>query len=262
MFYQAQNLLSANQLKIERGVNFSFPPHLHGSFELITVTEGRLTVAVDGTRYRLEKGYALLIFPNQVHEFIAEESSHHFLCIFSPSLVQAFSKVRLSQVPDSNLFSPDSFYLDKLQSLDEKAGVAEVKGLLYSLCGEFDKGAAYYAKRKKESDGLLPRIFHFVENNYGADCSLSALSSDTSYNYVYLSRYFKERTGIPYTEYVNRYRINQACYFIGNTEKNMLNIAFECGFDSLRSFNRNFARIMGITPGEYRRSTHPRLENQ
>ena len=134
--------------------------------------------------------------------------------------------------------------------------------MLYSLCGEFDKGAAYYAKRKKESDGLLPRIFHFVESNYGADCSLSALSSDTSYNYVYLSRYFKERTGIPYTEYVNRYRINQACYFIGNTEKNMLNIAFECGFDSLRSFNRNFARIMGITPGEYRRSTHPRLENQ
>jgi AraC-like DNA-binding protein len=83
-------------------------------------------------------------------------------------------------------------------------------------------------------------------------CDLETLSVSLTYNYGYLSRYFKERTGISFTEYVNRYRITEACYLIGNTEKTFLSISCECGFDSLRSFNRNFIKIMGITPGDYK----------
>ena len=251
MFYEAKNLLKANDMKIERGKDLSFPMHLHGSFEFITVTEGEMKVRVDNEEYLLESGKALMIFPNQAHEFLTEKHSSHYLCIFSPDLVRAYSKTCLSKVPKSNIFSVDDFYIKKLKSLKENASISEVKGLLYSLCGEFD-ATAEYRDRNSEKDGLLFQMFKFVEKNYDSDCDLKALANDFSYNYVYLSRYFKERAGISFTEYVSHYRVTEACYLIGNTEKTFLSIACECGFASLRSFNRNFVKIMGVTPGDYK----------
>lgn len=251
MFYESKNLLKANDLKIEQGKDLSFPLHLHGSFELITVTDGEMKVVVDGTDYLLTPGYSILVFPNQTHELITEKHSSHYLCIFSSELVRAYSKIYLSKVPKNNIFRLESFYISKLQQLTAETSICAVKGLLYSICGEFDSNAKY-RERNTEKDGLLFQIFKFVENNHDAKCDLETLSVSLTYNYGYLSRYFKERTGISFTEYVNRYRITEACYLIGNTEKTFLSISCECGFDSLRSFNRNFIKIMGITPGDYK----------
>ena len=253
MFYETKNFLRADDIKVEHGRNFNFPLHLHGSFEFVTVTDGEMKITVDGIEYDLTCGKALLIFPNQAHAFKTEKSSDHSLCIFSPDLVRAYYKSYLSKVPKNNLFSVDNFYVERLEKLGEGSNISEIKGLLYSLCGEFDADAEY-RDRGAEQDGLLLRIFKFVEENYQAECDLKTLSSALGYNYVYLSRYFKERTGIRFTEYVNRYRVSEACYRIGSTEKSLLNIACECGFSSLRSFNRNFAEIMGVKPSTYRAS--------
>ena len=119
------------------------------------------------------------------------------------------------------------------------------------MCAEFDRGRTY-AEGREESEGLLAKIFHFVESNYEGACTLDALAAHTSYHYVYLSRYFKRCVGMSFTEYVNRYRINEAGYLLKNTEATVISIALDCGFDSLRSFNRNFKRVMGMTPVEYR----------
>lgn len=253
MFYETQNFLCADDLKIEHGQDFSFPLHLHGSFELVTITDGEMKITVDGTEYVVTPGTALLIFPNQTHAFKTEKSSRHSLCIFSPSLVRTYHSSYLSKVPKSNLFFIDEFYVKRLVRLGEGANISEIKGFLYSLCGAFD-AVAEYRERGVEQDGLLLRIFNFVEENYSSECDLETLAIALGYSYVYLSRYFKARTGIRFTEYVNRRRISEACYRIGNTEKSLLGIACECGFSSLRSFNRNFSEIMGTTPGSYRAS--------
>lgn len=253
MLYEAKNLLTSEGIKIESGENFSFPTHLHGSFEFITVTEGKMTVTVEGRNYTLTAGNGIIVFPDQPHELHTEEHSRHCLCIFSPELVRAYSKYCASRIPDCNLFSVDEFYLKKLQEINEKSSITEIKGFLYSVCGAFD-ATAVYSDRSTENAELLQKIFDYVERNYTGKCNLSSLAESTAYNYVYLSRYFKERTGITFTDYVNRYRINQACYLLKNTEKNILSIALECGYDAPRSFNRNFLSIMKITPSEYRSS--------
>ena len=251
MLYESKNLLDSEGIKIEWGENFNFPTHLHGSFELITVTEGEMTVTVEGVSYVITRGNAVIVFPDQPHSFDTENYSRHYLCIFSPELVKAYSKHCAARVPCSNLFTMDDFYLKKLMGINEKSTVTEIKGLLYSVCGAFD-AEAEYRERSAENAELLQKIFDFVEKNYSQKCNLVALAEGTAYNYVYLSRYFKERTGISFTEYVSRYRINQACYLLKNSEKNILSIAYECGYDSPRSFNRNFLAVMKVTPSIYR----------
>lgn len=251
MFYQTHTSLSANGVKLENGIDFSFPMHLHSSFELIVVTEGEMSVIVDGKEYILVQEEALLIFPNQVHELKTEEHSCHFLCIFSSKLVQAYNKCFLSKVPVCNKFHPDFFFVEMLASLKNTDNIMKVKGILYCLCGKFDE-TAEYVENNKGDDDLLSKIFRFVELNFNGNCSLAALSKNTSYHYVYLSKFFKQCTGISFTDYVNRYRISEGCYILQNSDQTILQTAYDCGFDSLRSFNRNFKSIMGVTPSEFK----------
>lgn len=250
MFYQTHSSIMSDGLKLENGIDFSFPMHLHSSFEFIVVTEGEMRVSVDDVEYILCQEDALLIFPNQMHELKTDCHSCHFLCIFSPKLVQAYSKCYSSKVPLNNKFRPDFFYVEKLAAISKSDSVMSIKGALYSICGEFDANASYIEKNVTDDD-LLPKIFKFVEQNYNNDCSLEALSKSTSYHYVYLSKFFKQSTGLSFTDYVNRYRISEACYVLQNSNQTILKTSYDCGFDSLRSFNRNFKNIMGVTPSEY-----------
>ena len=135
--------------------------------------------------------------------------------------------------------------------IDNNKSTIELKGLLYSICAEFDKNAEYI-EFNGDKKNLLFKIFKFVEDNFKGECSLYDLAKETTYNYVYLSKHFSKNTGITYTEYVNRYRVNEASYLLMNTNRTMLDIAYECGFDCLRSFNRSFKNVMGMSPSEYK----------
>ena len=192
MLYESQNLILTDDIKIERGDNFSFPAHLHGSFEFITLTSGEMQVCIDEKQYELTRGKGVLIFPNQTHELITVEQSSHYLCIFSPDTVRAYAKQCAAKLPKNNLIEIDDFYLNKLIALNNRATVSAVKGLLYSLCGELD-ATTEYVDRATDDYELIQRIFSFVENSYSTQCDLGALAESTGYNYVYLSRYFKKK---------------------------------------------------------------------
>ncbi len=252
MFYESHNSLNSDIFKLETGFDFSFQPHLHSAFELIYVTEGLMQVAVDNIQYDLSVGDAVLVFPNQVHSLHTPQHSRHELCIFAPELVRAFDPVHNGKIPKTNQFQPDQHTLKALSNLSANQTLL-IKGTLYSLCGQFDMTAQYH-DRAKNSDGLLAQVFRFVEEHYKSDCSLSALAQQTGYHSVYLSRFFRQCTGLTYTDYVTRSRINEAAYLLKNTHEKMIDIAFSCGFNSLRSFNRSFKAVMTQSPTDYRAS--------
>ena len=156
------------------------------------------------------------------------------------------------RVPTCNLFEPHKFNIDRLMSINSTGSLDTIalKGILYSICAEFNERAEYI-EQNITKDGLLAKIFKFVEENFRGDCTLNALATSISYNYVYLSRFFKQCTNISFIDYVNRYRVDEACYLLKNSDSSVLQIAYDCGFDSLRSFNRNFKKIMNLTPSEY-----------
>lgn len=249
MFYQFNHLGSPEYLKIEQGQNFSFPLHLHQCFEIIALLSGEMNISVDGKNYLLNKGESLLVFPNQIHE-LGSVNSQHILCIFSPSLVRAYSNMVSGKIPVNNHFLPDVHLIDSLTGLSD-ASFIEKKGILYSLCGQFDKKAQY---RSKESDknSLLHIIFSFVEEHYNEDCSLERLSACIGYDYSYISRIFKKTTGISFNAYVSHYRLSHACYMMESTDLPIIQCAYESGFASLRSFNRNFKQQFHMTPLQYR----------
>lgn len=250
MIYQFQHFGISEHFCKEYGTNFNFPLHLHQSFEFITVLSGEMQVKIDDTDYLLKKGECVLVFPNQLHS-ITSEKSEHMLCIFSPELIKAYSSKLINKIPLCNRTDIDAHLIRTLDNLLADSSTIEKKGLLYSICAEFDKTASYIKKALYE-EGLLHNIFEFVEENFNGECELNDLSLKTGYSYSYLSRCFKKTTGISFNTYVNRYRVSNACYLLSNTNCSILQCALDSGYKSVRSFNRNFMSVLSITPREYR----------
>jgi len=254
MFYQFQHFGISEYFCKEYGENFSFPVHLHQSFEFIYVMQGEMNVTVNNRCYTLKNGEAVLVFPNQLHS-IESVKSRHMLCIFSPELIKAFSSKHKNRIPLENKVSVDGYIIDELDKIFENSSSVEKKAVLYPICAAFEKKAVY-AEKSKYEENLLNSIFSFVEKNFDKECDLGALAEQMGYSYTYLSRCFKKITGISFNSYVNRYRINNACYLLNNTDCTVLQCALECGYKSVRSFNRNFLNALSITPVEYRKRMH------
>lgn len=66
------------------------------------------------------------------------------------------------------------------------------------------------------------------------------------------SRFFKSHTGMTFQEFVSDVRISRACELLASTSMPVTEVALECGFGELTTFNRTFKRFRDTTPTKYR----------
>ena len=83
-----------------------------------------------------------------------------------------------------------------------------------------------------------------MESNIADYCNLSC---------SHLRALFKRETGVSIRDFLVKTRLAAAAYSLRQTEKPILEIAFEAGFGQISCFNRLFRKIFGVTPREYRR---------
>ena len=254
-FYQSMHGIDSDYFIVEQHEDFAFPLHLHRCFEIILMLEGSMTVTLDGIDYLLSAGDMILIKPHRIHGLRTEGQGKHILCIFSPELIghagERFQKQRLT----SPVLSPDTdFYRTLFLSARDHGSKYGIKGFLYYLCDAFEANLTEEPDRGEFSRDvlLLHRVLTFIEQHYRESCSLASLTEEMNYSYTYLSRFFADRVGITYNAYVTRRRLNQACYLLQNTEQSVSDIAYACGFTSIRSFNRNFREMTGVSPTDFR----------
>lgn len=253
MIYQNQHFGISEYFCKEMGENFSFPAHIHQSFELITVLEGSMCVHVGAQSYEIEKGEGVLVFPEQIHA-LSSTQSKHLLVIFSPDTVSAYYPRHSSEIPQNSKITIPEYLLSQLLELEPSSSAVKTKAVLYAVCAALDESTEY-VKRKTVENGLLRTVFDFIEDNFDKSCTLEDLSRATGYHPSYLSRYFCESTHMSFVSAVNRRRVSKACYLLCNTNKPIIECAYDSGYTSLRSFNRNFKLHVGVSPKEYRQHT-------
>lgn len=99
----------------------------------------------------------------------------------------------------------------------------------------------------------ITEILSYLEKMYYHPLTLEDLADETGFSTSYLSRYFKNQTGMCLFEYINKRRIKRACFLLKNTDKKIIDIAYEVGYNSISFFNRYFKKTLHITPMEYRK---------
>lgn len=250
MFYELSHISSTDYFKKIYCKNFSFPPHMHNCFELVVNLEGETQITVDKKDFSLKKDEAVLVFPHQLHSFAYSES-RILICIFSPKLVSAYYKSRSALIPENNKFSLPMGIIKAFDEYDGCGNSLFEKGMLYLVCDEFNKDACYCQNTDKS---LLEKIFLFVNENSAGDCSLKNIAGGVGYNPSYVSRFFKKSVGINLSDYVIMVRLGNVCHLYENSNATLLSLALDSGFDSLRTFNRNFKKFYGMPPKEYFKS--------
>ena len=160
MFYQNQHFGISEYFCKEMGENFSFPSHMHHSFEFIVIFEGKMSVTVAETDYELSSGEGVLIFPEQIHSLKSEKSKHS-LVIFSSDIVSAYSRKYSSKLPVENKMKIPDYLISQFLDINEASSVIKKKAILYGICSSFDETAEYVEKYNPDiSTGQITEKFY------------------------------------------------------------------------------------------------------
>ena len=259
------------------------PMHYHKHIEIIhAFNKTQLRVENENGIYDLTGGSYAVIIDSEMHRL---ENPYNGVLIESISFPVSFitlsgeSFVRRSFIIPSEAFVSRGTAKALLNSLfymlQERANINDTSsGLVKSLCssvytllidmydnrlirssGSTQSTFVYEGKHKNISYETLEKfnnVVDYISSNYcNSDINLSVLSKYSGINKTFLSSLFPTITGSNFTQYLHRLRIERAMEYMYGFNKNISEIAFSCGFETIRSFNNVFKSVMGITPTEF-----------
>jgi AraC-like DNA-binding protein/ligand-binding sensor protein len=99
---------------------------------------------------------------------------------------------------------------------------------------------------------MISRARSFIKDNQAEDLSLGQVAKAVNASTFYFCKMFKKATGLSFTEYLSRVRVEKAKNLLLNPNLRISEIAYEVGFQSLTHFNRVFKKIVGQSPTDYR----------
>ncbi len=131
-----------------------------------------------------------------------------------------------------------------------------VNGMLLSAIALIDRifsGAQELPCLSHPQYAVQEAIF-YINEHYSENISISELASLFMMSESHLRRVFKTITGYSPLEYIQHFRIRQACHYIYLNQESLNNIARLVGYSSLSSFNRQFLQCMHMSPSAWKKS--------
>ena len=268
--------------------------HWHNSIEILCVDSGSLRLSVGKRTYDLYTGDYAVIKSCDQHGYCcgyadlsAEISSYRI----SPSLVRPYDKLKNT----SSLFvraadlqreaftdfvrcakaglqresrNPDSYsealigayavelYLTLLKvgtPLEDTGTVisSEYEKLFPDFNGTYESSAIGIRTMNR-----FQEILDYVDSHFtDASLCLTKLSSLSGLSACYISELFPAVIGIRFKQYLQALRINHALHLFAMKKATVAQIAYESGFDTIRTFNTVFKKLRGVTPTAYLNSS-------
>lgn len=251
MIYQTHNSVGQNYFECIRYKDFFFVAHMHRHPELIYVEAGEILIQTDGRTETIRTGEFALILPNRIHAYSTPAHSMVYVCIFSDSFVPHFAREIRGKQADSSRFLCRSaiteFIRQELLVTDRVPELYLMKSTLYAVLGEYLRQASFSPFSNKDTQ-LLDQIVRYIDENYMDNITLKSMAQVLGYEQHYLSRYFHSYIPMHFSQFVNWYRVDAATELLRNTDLSITEIAARSGFQSIRSFNRVYLELTGVTP--------------
>jgi AraC-like DNA-binding protein/ligand-binding sensor protein len=100
----------------------------------------------------------------------------------------------------------------------------------------------------------VARAKHFIAQNQGGAICLATVAKAVNTSTFYFCKLFKRTTGLTFTDYLARVRIEKAKTLLHDRNRRVSEVAYDVGFQSLTHFNRVFRKIAGQSPTSYRKA--------
>jgi AraC-like DNA-binding protein len=253
--------------------------HYHNNFEISFITEGSGKRIVADSIEEFQPGDLAFIGPKLPHVWLADKEVK---TLTARSLEMVFLQFNSNVLSPQLLLLPEFSNIKKALDMSER-GIQIIGGslnevseimlqlpylksfdrmlhffLLMDIIGksETNKPLAtkeYLAKRFTTGNKRIATIHEYLMNNYREDIDLSKLATLVSMAEGSLCRFFKMNMGITLFEYLNQIKTEFACKLLMNKDLSILEICLDSGFNNISHFNKQFKKITGVPPSEYRK---------
>jgi AraC-like DNA-binding protein len=99
----------------------------------------------------------------------------------------------------------------------------------------------------------LEQIFTFIHDNYeDMDISLEQAAKAAALSKFHFTRFFKIETGQTFHAYLSKVRVSRAMEELIQSDTPITSVSYNCGFASVKTFNRLFKHYTGVSPSDYR----------
>lgn len=152
------------------------------------------------------------------------------------------------QIPEQQL--RDAWF--KTRVMSQKEHEAVVKLLEIFAAHLSDLSNQIVVQQENAESPMITKAKQFIRENQSEELSLGQVAKAVNASSFYFCKMFKKGTGMNFTEYVCRVRIESAKNLLLNPNLRISEIAYQVGFQSLTHFNRVFKKTVGEAPTEYR----------
>jgi len=100
----------------------------------------------------------------------------------------------------------------------------------------------------------INKALAYIDNHLDEPIDLKSVAGYFNFSAFHFHRLFSAIVGKTLAAHIRDRRLQSACVLLANSNKSILEIGIDCGFDSAQSFSRTFKQVQGMTPSEYRKS--------
>ncbi|MBE7034308.1 MAG: helix-turn-helix domain-containing protein [Ruminococcaceae bacterium] len=251
-------------------------PHTHDFIELSYIKKGHCVHIIDGHEYLASKGDMVFVNYNSLHAIPAGSGAEYINIMIKPEFIDhslkgsenAFSILALSDFKEfSDIVQHGHLVInfsgrerEKTESLLERiddelrensqGSEFIIRNCINILLTTVFRKMELPMKSNSVSISTLP---DYVKSNCTSSLSIEKLAVKYGYNAAYFSRLFKNLTGKTFTEYISACRVEYACKLLRESDLSVEDVMNEAGFSNRTKFFRDFSKITGKTPLNYKK---------
>lgn len=242
---------------------YSYGPAIRHHHLLHICLAGKGQYHVDNKVYTIKAGDVFLIEPEVVTYYQADEEDPWTYAWIG------FSGTKTDVYLHRSGFTPQQLvvhceYVDEVRELfismlaHNKLSYSNeffIQGQLFIFFSYLAKSAKvkYQEKENKDYNPYVNKAIEYVQNNYQNVVTVAGIAEYLSINRSYLTVLFNKHLHMSPQEFLFRYRMHQAEELLINSDLNMSQIAFSCGYANSLSFSKAFHQSHDMSPRDYRK---------
>jgi AraC-like DNA-binding protein len=253
--------------------------HYHNNYEISFITEGSGKRIVADSIEEFQPGDLVFIGRNLPHVWIADKETR---TPSSRTLEMVFLQFTSSVLSQQLLILPEFSNVKKALDLSERGiqivgqTLNEVSEIMLQLpyLKSFDRmlhffrmmdtigksetniqlaSKEYLKMRFTTGNKRISAIHEYLMKNYREEVDLRKLAELVNMAEGSLCRFFKMNMGMTIFEYLNKLKTEFACKLLMDKDLSIIEVCLDSGFNNLSHFNKQFKKITGVPPSEYRK---------
>lgn len=256
-----------NDLTVKRNnYQLTFPEHIHKYIEVVYVFEGSQGIKIKDREYTIRTGEAAVIFPETVHSYTSDGVSEAdvLILICAPKL---FGKLfpDLNKLRAVNPIISENEIVPELRAAFEMIRPEHGTGIKFSWACVIMSYIIETIQLENASyapvEDITYKIIKYIEENFTENITRKSLAERFNVSESYISVVFTDKFNMNLRNYLGVIRAEYAAGLIRTTNETFTVISRLAGFESLRTFNRIFKSVYGMTPGAYKKNINRMMKN-